>query len=114
MAVRPDSTMGYRTGSKMLVIFMFAFFFMGYTPFLSICLGAIAGLTSGFLSSWWHAKEDFVTDEVTGKPLDKEPTTATTSERRPVRYGFGVRTARGTSAPRSAWGVGRFFRRNRS
>ncbi|MDX2230622.1 MAG: hypothetical protein NW220_13355 [Leptolyngbyaceae cyanobacterium bins.349] len=116
--------MGYRTGAKMLILFMFAFFLLGYQPFLSICLGAIAGLTSGFIASWWHAKEDYLTDEVTGAELgDGDETNLEAAQRRPVRYGFGVRTARKTRATRDpgesrgarpSRGVGWLFRRNRS
>jgi hypothetical protein len=119
MAVQPDSTMGYRTGAKVLVVFMFAFYFLGYQPFLSVCLGAIAGLTSGFIASWWHAKEDFITDEATGAEIrDGAETDLETAQRRPVRYGFGVRAARGSREPRRVArptrGVGWLFRRNRS
>lgn len=116
MAVRPDSTMGYRTAAKVMVIFMFAFYFLGYTPFLSICLAAIAAVTSGFISSWWHAKEDYITDEATGAQIvDGEPT-ETGSRSRGIRYGFGIRTARNqdSSVARPARGVGWLFRRNRS
>ncbi len=118
MAVRPDSTMGYRTGAKVLILFMFAFYFLRYSPFLSISLGLIAGLTSGFISSWWHAKEDYITDEVTGANLvDGEAGELTPQERRPVRYGFGVKSARaGRTEARAnpSRGVGWLFRRNRS
>jgi len=118
MAVRPDSTMGYRTGAKVLVIAMFGFFFLRYSPFLSICLGLIAGLTSGFISSWWHAKEDYITDEATGAEIVNGQSTPVPESRRPVRYGFGVRSARDTrgAVARSSRGVGVgwLFRRNRS
>lgn len=121
MAVRPDSTMGYRTGAKVLIIFMFGFFFLRYSLALSIFLGMIAGLTAGFISSWWHAKEDYITDEATGAQLvDGEPTSTTGIERRPVKYGFGVKFAREgrrtTRSPRPdpSRGVGWLFRRNRS
>ncbi|MDX2242563.1 MAG: hypothetical protein NW224_17890 [Leptolyngbyaceae cyanobacterium bins.302] len=109
--------MGYRTGAKVLLLFMFGFFFLGYTPFLSVCLGAIAGLTSGFISSWWHAKEDYITDEATGAEITSGETSASGAGLRPrgVRYGFGVRSARNASGSvaRPSKGVGWLFRRNR-
>lgn len=115
MAVRPDSTMGYRTGAKVLLIFMFAFFFLRYSLFLSVCLGAIAGLSSGFISSWWHAKEDYITDEVTGAEIvEGEPTTTKGRlQPRPVRYGFGVKSTKDGRAVNPSRGVGWLFRRNR-
>jgi hypothetical protein len=110
--------MGYRTGAKVLILAMFAFYFLRYSPFLSISLGLIAGLTSGFISSWWHAKEDYITDEATGAEIvDGEPGSITTPERRPVRYGFGVKSARQgrvETRARPSRGVGWLFRRNRS
>lgn len=36
---------------------------LGYQPYFSIALGAISGLTWGFIVSWWNAKEDFAADE---------------------------------------------------
>lgn len=109
--------MGYRTGAKVLVVFMFGFFFLGYSPFLSVCLGTIAGLTSGFISSWWHAKEDYITDEKTGETVVEGEPGSSSSRLQPrgVRYGFGVRSARESSGgiARPSRGVGWLFRRNR-
>lgn len=114
MAVRPDSTMGFRTGSKLLLVFMFAFFGLGYTLFLSICLGAIAALTGGFISSWWHAKEDYITDEATASKVVDDVAIAPTSVQSPsTRHGFGVRSMRQSRADRPVRGVGWLFRRNR-
>ncbi len=114
MAVRPDSTMGYRTGAKLLLMFLFALVFMGYSLFLSVCLSAIAALTGGFISSWWHAKEDFVTDEEAESiTVDAASGTPTTVQPSPIRYGIGVKSAREGRAIRPVWGVGWLFRRNR-
>ncbi|MBF2027734.1 MAG: hypothetical protein IGS48_13375 [Oscillatoriales cyanobacterium C42_A2020_001] len=114
MAVRPDSTMGYRTGAKLLLLFLFALVFMGYSLFLSVCLSAIAALTGGFISSWWHAKEDFVTDEETeSMVVDADSASPTTVQPTPIRYGFGVKSAREGRAIRPLRGVGWLFRRNR-
>jgi len=112
--------MSYRTAAKVMVVGMFTFFFLKYSPFLSIALAAIAAVCSGFISSWWHAKEDYITDEVTGATIvEGEPTLeniSSSSSRRGMRYGFGMRTARDKREPvaRPSRGVGWLFRRNRS
>lgn len=114
MAVRPDSTMGYRTGSKLFLIFMFGFFLLRYSLFLSICLAAIGALAGGFLSSWWHAKEDYITDEATESTIvESESVSPLTVQPHANRYGFGVRRARGGPIARPARGFGWLFRRNR-
>lgn len=95
----------------MLLIFMFAFFFLGYSPFLSICLGAIAGLTSGFISAWWHAKDDFITDEAT--ETSERTTSSIDRQSRSVQHGFGVKTSREARAARAVWQFGWLFRRKR-
>ena len=91
--------MGYRTGAKFLLIFMFAFFLLGYSYILSIGLGAIAGLSSGFMAAWWNAKEDFFTEEETAKAERSQTGDDATGgplKPRALRYGFGVKLAKDT------------------
>lgn len=103
MAVKPDAAMGYRTGAKFLLIFMFAFFLLGYSYILSIALGAIAGLSSGFMAAWWNAKEDFFTEEETAKAERSQTgddATGGSLKPRALRYGFGVKLAKDTRSDR--------------
>lgn len=119
MALKPDSAAGVNTGSKLLILFMIGFLLLGYQPFLSICLGAIAGLAGGFTASWWNASEDFLSDaevaELEGEQKLEETTPSTTSLSRHQRYGFGVKPARQARRDRAIYWprFGWLFRRKR-
>ena len=116
MAVKPDAAMGYRTGAKFLLIFMFAFFLLGYSYILSIALGAIAGLSSGFMAAWWNAKEDFFTEEETAKAERSQAGNETSGgmiQRRALRYGFGVKLAKSSRAERQQTGFSWWFLRRK-
>lgn len=81
---------------------------------LSVSLAAIGALASGFISSWWHAKEDYITDEATESAIvEPESVSPLTVQPYSSRYGFGVRRAREGQAARPARGFGWLFRRNR-
>jgi hypothetical protein len=118
MPLKPNSSAGVNTGSRLLIFFMISFKLLGYSTFLSICLGAIAGLAGGFTAAWWNASEDFLTDEeeakLEGEQEPEAPPSAASSTRRP-RYGFGVRPARQARRERAFFwpGFGRVFRRKR-
>jgi len=98
MALQANSSLGYKTATKFLIGSMFGFYFLGYSPWLSVGLGLIAGLTSGFIAAWWNAQEDYITDQ----PAETEATPLTeiivpaqkSRDYPPVRYGFGIKTAR--------------------
>ncbi len=117
MALQPNSAAGVNAGSKLLIFFMVGFLLLGYQPFLSICLGAIAGLAGGFTAAWWNASDDFLSDaeaaEQKGEPAP-EATPPTGASRR-QRYGFGVRPARQARRERAFYwqGFGWIFRRKR-
>ncbi len=114
MASQPDSSARITTGARLFIIALLSFYFLGYSQFLSICLGAIAGGCGGFIASWWNATEDYVTDEF-AQPLQTEEGAAiTVAQTRPRRYGMGVRRARQTQETREKKRFGWFFRRNRS
>lgn len=67
---RPDYSAGTSAGFKSWLFFMIVLSILGYQPYFSIALGAISGLTWGFIVSWWNAKEDFAADEpVHPKPV---------------------------------------------
>lgn len=106
MALKPNSSAGVNTGAKLLIFFMIGFLLLGYQPFLSICLGAIAGLAGGFTAAWWNASEDFLTDaeaaKLEGEP-EPEATPSAGSTTRRKRYGFGVKPARQARRERSVF-----------
>ncbi|NJP09723.1 MAG: hypothetical protein HC866_09735 [Leptolyngbyaceae cyanobacterium RU_5_1] len=119
MALRANSSAGFSTGSKLIIFAVIVFSLLGYSVFLSICLGVIAGVTGGFIASWWNAKEDFITDEpstVAATVVEEgvKPGFPLRARSRPPRYGIGVRLARRS---RTTGAVRRFgwplFRRRR-
>lgn len=108
MALQPSGSAGVSTGTKTLIIFMLGFTFLGYTVFLSICLGIVAGFVSGFISAWWNAKDDYTTPEprpVGGAPraeIPVSPVAPTSLMPFKLRPGFGVRHARKRRRPTQA------------
>lgn len=117
MPLQANKSIGYKTGARVLIFSMFGFYLLRYPAVLSVGLGAIAGLTSGFIAAWWHAQEDYMTDAPktapTAEPNDKA-LVPSTSQPRPVRYGFGVKTTRAIRATRPGIsGFGWPFRRKR-
>ncbi|MBM0742852.1 hypothetical protein JOY44_14760 [Phormidium sp. CLA17] len=114
MASQPDASARTTTGARLFIFALLSFYFLGYTPFLSISLGAIAGVCGGFIASWWNAKEDYITDE-SAQPLTAEESAAiTVAQPRSRRYGMGVKLARQSQAARAKRRFGWLFRRNRS
>jgi hypothetical protein len=113
MASQPDSSARTTTGARLFIIALLSFYFLWYSQFLSICLGAIAGICGGFIASWWNAKEDYVTDE-TAQPIQSGETAITVVQPRPRRYGMGVKLARQPQETRTKKRFGWLFRRNRS
>jgi len=108
MASQPDSSARMTTGTRLFIVALLGFYFLGYTQFLSICLGAIAGICGGFIASWWNAKEDYVTDEAAQA---EESTAVTTAQTRPRRYGMGVKLARQPQETRTKKRFGWLFRK---
>jgi hypothetical protein len=47
---------GITTGLKFWLLFFLGFALLGYTPELSLVLGLIGGLATGYLNARWHAK----------------------------------------------------------
>ena len=47
---------GFAAGIQVWLMFLLAFYVMGYPAPLSITLGAIAGISVGFILGWWEAK----------------------------------------------------------
>lgn len=48
---------GFEAGLRYWLVFLLAFFFLGYPVPLSIFWGGIAGIAGGFLAAYWRAKE---------------------------------------------------------
>lgn len=40
------------------MFFLLSFFFLGYSVYLSIFLGAVGGLAGGWVIGWWKSKDD--------------------------------------------------------
>lgn len=106
MAVRPGSAAGFSAGLKYWLFFMIALAFLGYSPFLSICLGAIGGIAGGVVAAWFHPKDDDAPDRPaqTVEVLPEEP-----QRRRP--FGVVPRKDR-RKETRSQRHFGWLFRRN--
>jgi hypothetical protein len=51
------STEGIDAGLKYWLFFLLGFVFFGYSPPVSILLGAIAALGGGWITAWWGCKE---------------------------------------------------------
>jgi hypothetical protein len=99
MALQPSGSNGLATGSKTLIVFMLGFVFLGYSVFLSICLGLVAGMVSGFISAWWNAKDDYTTPEPRSRTQLPHPEEELAPITRPFARsrktpGFGVTPAR--------------------
>lgn len=61
---------GIEVGLKLGGCFFVAFFWLGYHPFLSIILGAIAGVCAGCIVCWWQ-----ITDEPEHSPPEEKKKT---------------------------------------
>jgi lipopolysaccharide export LptBFGC system permease protein LptF len=116
MALKPDANSGVNIGARLLIGFMIGFLFLRYSIFLSICLGFLAGVTGGFIASWWNAKEDYLRDEETAQESviagDGEAVKAIAPLRK-IRRGFGVRPARRSRETRAIRRFGWLWRRDR-
>ncbi len=91
---------------KCWLVFMIGFALSGYAVEFAILLGALAGITGGFIASWWQAKGDEegnqpdaeqligtvkrVKEKIEGKLGFKDDKT-TRSSKRPRMGFFGVR-----------------------
>ncbi|MBE9201103.1 MULTISPECIES: hypothetical protein [unclassified Nodularia (in: cyanobacteria)] len=51
------SSDGIDAGLKYWLFFLLGFVFLGYSPPLSILLGAIAAVGGGWITAWWGSKE---------------------------------------------------------
>jgi hypothetical protein len=99
MALQPNGSTGISTGTKTLILFMLGFTVLGYSVFLSICLGMIAGIVSGFISAWWNAEDDYFTPDPVSRSSVHRLADPLIISRIPLtpfkmRPGFGVKHAR--------------------
>lgn len=60
MALPPNDVLskGFAAGIQIWLVFLLAFYLLGYPAPLSIVLGAIAGVAAGFIIGWWGIKEE--------------------------------------------------------
>jgi len=45
-------------GLRAWLFFLFCFFILGYSPAMSILLGAVGGLATALIAGWWKTKDD--------------------------------------------------------
>lgn len=57
MALPPNDVFskGFAAGIQVWLIFLLVFYILRYPADLSIVLGAIAGISAGFILGWWEA-----------------------------------------------------------
>ncbi|MCX5965449.1 MAG: hypothetical protein NT070_20675 [Cyanobacteria bacterium] len=55
---------GFSAGIQVWLVFLLAFYILRYPAPLSIMLGAIAGVSAGFIVGWWSAKPNAVVEEI--------------------------------------------------
>lgn len=70
----PDSygiSAGFSAGLQIWLLFLLGFLLVGYSPILSILLGAIAGLAGGLVFAWWKSKED--PNQIMDQTLEESP-----------------------------------------
>jgi hypothetical protein len=65
----PDLSPG--NGLRAWLFFLFCFFFLGYSPPLSILLGAVGGLATALVVGWWKTKDD--PSEAPPMPVEPDP-----------------------------------------
>ncbi len=55
-----DLSKAFSTGNglRLWLFFLLSFFFLGYSVYLSIFLGAVGGLAGGWVIGWWKSKDD--------------------------------------------------------
>ncbi len=55
---------GFKASIQIWLIFLLVFYILRYPAPLSIVLGAIAGVSAGFIIGWWAAKPNAVVEEI--------------------------------------------------
>jgi hypothetical protein len=60
MALPPNDVFskGFAAGIQVWLMFLLAFYLLGYPAPLAIMLGAIAGVSAGFIIGWWEVKAE--------------------------------------------------------
>jgi hypothetical protein len=74
MALPPNDVFskGFAAGIQVWLIFLLAFYLLGYPAPLAIMLGAIAGISAGFIIGWWEVKDEKpVLEEVVEDSLEE-------------------------------------------
>lgn len=111
MALKPATNAGFTTGVRFWIFFLICFALLGYSPFLSICLGAVGGIAAGVLDAWVKAKDDGTEKEPEKQPEDPAIVTEPQGKTRPRRpAGFLSQRRRHKSQGQRRFGS--LFRRN--
>jgi hypothetical protein len=60
MAIPPNEVLskGFSAGLQIWLGFLLGFFLLGYPAYVSIALGALAGIAGGFVIGWWEIREE--------------------------------------------------------
>ena len=76
----------FSTGNalRLWLFFLLSFFFLGYSVYLSIFLGAVGGLAGGWVIGWWKSKDD-PTDVQPEEMVDEEDLKANRARVRGLR-----------------------------
>ena len=73
---------GFAAGIQIWLVFLLAFYVLGYQAPLSIMLGAIAGIAAGFILGWWESKPAPPQEEVAIEEDSLDEVAATRFRRR--------------------------------
>jgi hypothetical protein len=95
---------GVSAGLKFWLFFILAFYFLGYSPQMSILLGGIGGLAAGWIYAWWNAKDEPKTQQQVEdlEKTDSELAKATLTKLTKGRGGALTRRYRRTN-PSPSW-----------
>ena len=90
-----DLSKAFSTGNalRLWLFFLLSFFFLGYSVYLSIFLGAVGGLAGGWVIGWWKSKDD-PTDVQPEEMVDEEDLKANRARVRGLRLAKQHRDSR--------------------
>lgn len=89
---------GLSAGIQVWLIFLLAFYFLKYPAPLSIMLGAIAGVSAGFIVGWWEAKPNAAAEKIVVEDSLEE-----VAQTRLRRRGSYARMRNSRSKPEVKW-----------
>lgn len=87
MAKKPGTTAGISAGVKYWLFFMITLSVIGYSPFLSICMGAIGGIAAGLIAAFSNPKDYDKPEPQTQTSITTEPAIVPAKRARFRKYG---------------------------